>query len=77
MSYEDGVYDITEFIKRHPGGSEKILMAAGGPLEPFWEMYPFHKVETIIEMLRPYKIGILHAEDRFDKSKMFDFKEIQ
>lgn len=36
VSHKDGVYDITEFLKVHPGGAEKVMMAAGGPLEPFW-----------------------------------------
>ncbi len=35
---QDGVYDITEFVAMHPGGAAKILMAAGGPVEPFWAM---------------------------------------
>jgi sulfite oxidase len=48
MSFEHGVYDLTEFIQRHPGGSEKIIMAAGGPIEPFWNMYPFHNTPTIV-----------------------------
>jgi len=26
---QDGVYDITQFVADHPGGSEKIMMAAG------------------------------------------------
>lgn len=29
MSYGGVVYDVTQFIANHPGGSEKILMAAG------------------------------------------------
>ncbi len=29
MSYGGYVYDVTAFIKNHPGGSEKIMMAAG------------------------------------------------
>jgi predicted heme/steroid binding protein len=29
MSYGGVVYDVTNFIPNHPGGSEKILMAAG------------------------------------------------
>ena len=41
----NGVYDLTAFAKSHPGGSDKLLMAKGGPIEPFWEMYPFHKNE--------------------------------
>jgi sulfite oxidase len=52
MSYGDGVYDVTEFVKRHPGGSSKIVMAAGGAIEPFWEMYPFHKQESIKSILK-------------------------
>eukprot|EP00617_Octactis_speculum_P027459 CAMPEP_0185771048 /NCGR_PEP_ID=MMETSP1174-20130828/62910_1 /TAXON_ID=35687 /ORGANISM="Dictyocha speculum, Strain CCMP1381" /LENGTH=72 /DNA_ID=CAMNT_0028456769 /DNA_START=6 /DNA_END=220 /DNA_ORIENTATION=- len=29
VTYQDGVYDITEFIANHPGGSDKIRLAAG------------------------------------------------
>jgi hypothetical protein len=36
MSYGGMVYDVTEFIANHPGGSEKILMGAGGAIEPYW-----------------------------------------
>lgn len=36
VTYKDGVYDLTTFAKNHPGGSDKLLMAAGGPIEPFW-----------------------------------------
>ncbi len=27
---------MTEFIANHPGGSEKILMGAGGAIERYW-----------------------------------------
>jgi len=63
VSYQDGVYDITEFIKVHPGGSDKLMMAAGGAIDPFWEMYPFHKVDTVRSLLAKYKIGQLHPDD--------------
>jgi len=33
------VYDITTFIASHPGGSEKIKLAAGKGVEPFWALY--------------------------------------
>lgn len=36
VSYGDGVFDITDFIKVHPGGGDKLMMAAGGAIEPFW-----------------------------------------
>ena len=29
MSYGGVVYDVTNFIHNHPGGSERILLAAG------------------------------------------------
>ncbi len=29
MSYGGMVYDVTDFIHNHPGGSERILLAAG------------------------------------------------
>lgn len=42
VCYKSGVYDITDFISKHPGG-DKIMMAAGGSLEPFWELFAVHK----------------------------------
>jgi hypothetical protein len=52
-------------------------MAAGGPIEPFWQMYPFHKVENVISLLEPYKIGTLHPEDVVDEKNLPDFSELQ
>ncbi len=45
------MYDITEFLKSHPGGSDKVMLAAGGYIEPFWEMYAFHKNDDIYRIL--------------------------
>ena len=45
-----GVYDVTDFISQHPGG-EKLLIGAGGPIEPFWALYAVHK--------KPY-VGFIH-----------------
>lgn len=36
-----GVYDITDFVVNHPGGSEKVQLAAGGKLEPYWNLYRY------------------------------------
>ena len=36
MTYGGVVYDVTDFIHNHPGGSEKIMTAAGSAIEPFW-----------------------------------------
>ncbi|XP_058488500.1 sulfite oxidase, mitochondrial [Solea solea] len=62
VTYKGGVYDITEFVAMHPGGN-KILLAAGGPLEPFWALYAVHNQEHVLEILSEYKVGELSAED--------------
>lgn len=63
VSYKDGVYDITDFLKSHPGGSDKLMMVAGGAIEPFWELYSFHKRKDIFDMLNKYKVGDLDPKD--------------
>jgi cytochrome b involved in lipid metabolism len=47
VSYNGGVYDVTEFIDLHPGGKDKIALAAGSALEPFWTMYTQHKKDFV------------------------------
>ena len=63
VTYKDGVYDLTDFAKSHPGGAAKLLMAKGGPIEPWWEQYPFHKEENIVKLLAQYRIGTLEADE--------------
>jgi sulfite oxidase len=61
VTYEGHVYDITEFVGQHPGG-DKILLAAGGALEPFWAMYAVHQSDEIFKMLEKYRIGELKVK---------------
>ena len=61
--YGHEVYDITEFIASHPGGAEKILLAAGGNLEPYWNMYAQHKKQEVYDLLAEYHVGQLRKED--------------
>lgn len=77
VTYGNGVYDLTEFAKSHPGGSDKLMMAKGGPIEPFWQMYPFHKHDHIIKILADYKIGELDSRDIIDEKDLPDFKDLQ
>jgi cytochrome b involved in lipid metabolism len=51
-----GVYDITKFVHNHPGG-DKILMAAGGSVEPFWLMYAVHNTPETLALLEQHRIG--------------------
>lgn len=56
VTYGQGVYDITDYIDKHPGG-DKIMLAAGGSVEPFWMMYGVHKRREILNILEKYRIG--------------------
>lgn len=50
------VYDITDWVDSHPGGSV-IMRAAGGALEPYWSVFSFHTKPDIAGMLDEMKIG--------------------
>lgn len=60
--YRHGVYDITQFIASHPGGT-KILLAAGKSIEPFWQLYAAHNHEDVHKILERLRIGNLREED--------------
>lgn len=77
VCYKDGVYDITDFIKRHPGGEAKIMMAAGGSLEPFWSMYSFHVDNSVIDLLQQFRIGNLAARDIMKAKDIPDFSSLK
>lgn len=47
VTFKDGVYDVTDYIKAHPGGQTTLKRAAGGNLEKFWKVYQFHHVDKI------------------------------
>ena len=61
VTFKHGVYDITEYVQQHPGGS-KILLAAGGRMEPFWNMYAFHKHPSIAGIAEDFRIGNIEEE---------------
>ena len=58
VSYKNKVYNVTDFVKHHPGGSDKIMEAAGKSLEPFWKVYKQHNGE-VEGLLNDYFIGDL------------------
>jgi sulfite oxidase len=59
VTYKDGVYDVTDFIKQHPGGSERIMLAAGSSVDPFWTLYQQHFTKDVQAILKQYQIGRL------------------
>ncbi|GLC42769.1 hypothetical protein PLESTM_001377800 [Pleodorina starrii] len=45
----------------HPGGVSKIMLAAGGSVEPFWALYQQHRKAEVLQILEPYRIGTLEG----------------
>lgn len=70
VTYKNNVYDITEFIDSHPGG-EKILLAAGSAVDPFWQIYAKHKDSGVLQILEEFRIGRLD-EDSVNKEQQDD-----
>lgn len=61
VTYKDSVYDVTEWVDIHPGGADKLMLAAGGPIDAFWAMYQQHNTDQVKAMLETYRIGKLKA----------------
>ena len=61
--YGDGVYDITDFVANHPGGANKIILAAGGNVEPFWKLYAVHQKAVVTDILSSMRIGFLPPDE--------------
>ena len=67
--FRDGVYDITEFVHKHPGGAQKIMLGAGKSIEPFWRLYGQHlSLPHISHMLEEMRIGNLAETDRLKEA---------
>ena len=75
VTYQHGVYDVTEFVKMHPGAT-KLLMAAGGSVEPFWATYAVHQNNPLVAWrLEQYRIGNLRASDVANQLQDKDAKD--
>ena len=56
------VYDITEWIPNHPGGSV-ILRAAGGSIDGYWNIFSIHQKQDVYDILEQYYIGDIDPID--------------
>lgn len=65
VSYAGEVYDVTDFLKAHPGGHDPLLMAGGQAIEMFWEKYHIHYKtdKPMRELEKLPKVGRLSPED--------------
>ena len=60
VTYKEGVYDITDFVLSHPGGGDKIMLAAGKAIDPFWRIYQAHLNSPLaMSLLGGFRIGSL------------------
>jgi fatty acid desaturase len=61
------VYDISDFVKKHPGGTEILLSRAGEDASSFFQTR--HGIKSpYLKHLEKYKIGELSVEERVSKS---------
>lgn len=64
VTYNGSVYDVTDFIAMHPGGTDLLSTVGGLDLGPFWELYGVHhRGKTAHAFLEGYKIGVLSPDD--------------
>jgi sulfite oxidase len=56
------VFDITDWIPAHPGGSV-ILQAVGGSIDRFWDILTVHKKQDVYDILQEYCIGEIDPGD--------------
>lgn len=61
----DSVYDITDWVGAHPGGTV-ILRAAGGSIDPYWNLFSIHKKQDVYDILESYLIGKIDPRDLVD-----------
>lgn len=62
VTYRDGVYDVTGYMKDHPGGKSFLLQAAGGPVDGFWDYWGRHHASpAALKALGALRIGRLEG----------------
>jgi len=62
VTFRHGVYDVTDFVIGHPGGT-KILLAAGKGLEAFFATYGVHYKGEVLDILEELRVGNIHPDD--------------
>jgi 4-hydroxysphinganine ceramide fatty acyl 2-hydroxylase len=73
VSRRGKVYDITTFLKDHPGGDDVILEHAGKDVEEVMKDKMEHEhSESAYEMLEEYIIGRLGTEETIVRNGMWN-----
>lgn len=66
VTYKNGVYDVTKFLSNHPGGQDKLMLAAGKDLTTLWKLGPYQqhfRSPLAFELLEEMKVGQVHPDD--------------
>ncbi len=63
LAFGNSIYDITDYVKIHKGGSEKTILSDENNLVEFFALYPFEVKEDVENILARNKIGELHSDD--------------
>ena len=72
--YGNNVYNLTEFVKNHPGGSI-ILKSAVKDLEEVWSEFGYewhNNNKNVMNILKKYKIGELLDKDKKNVFKSYE-----
>ena len=64
------IYDITEFLQKHPGGSGMLMGVAGEEVTDYF--YALHKPEILDTVGSEYMLGYLteDAIERIERSRL-------
>lgn len=62
VTFGIGVYDITRFVPQHPG-SDKLMLAAGNAIDPFWHVYQQHNTTEVLTLLESFRVGNLDPSE--------------
>ena len=73
MSYQGKVHDLTEFLDKHPGGSQQLLLAAGRDVTHFFNSYHSFATRKLIAKRCKF-IGILEETPQESNTESFAAK---
>ena len=73
VSYQDKVYDVTEFLDKHPGGSQQLLLAAGRDVTHLFNSYHSFGTRKLIAK-RCRLIGVLEETPQESNTETFTGK---
>lgn len=72
LTYKDGVYDVSKFIHKHPGGVDRIMLGAGGDATGFLEYWAVHRQPLAQSVLAKFRIGRLAESEKSQNLVMDD-----